>query len=458
VKFKDLYNKTLLQEGPVPFSKFEHIKNKIAEQYSIPDGTFGVEYEYIPPKEIIEIEKERIIKALNNAFSSNNQLDNDYSEWLEEKRENTARAWVRYGRGDVSRYDDSYGPMSEDTFTDVVSEPKIGDFNEEEEYEAALKEYNDKLSDINYDYQYWERRNSGDYTDEFFEYIANNNWEDYVEVNASVESIAASIKRAINDLSGSIGIMTSDRYNPARWTVGQDGDNIEIRSPILRKNEMDQVNIVSNYVDGQELDGGTGLHVHIGVPKDFDAFDLLAMTTLVDEDQVQKELDSSSITRDSSFAKFRESLAQSLIYIISKGAVSETFVLSNNELLTIFGGADRYSGTNIKAFAKYKTVEFRYFGAHNSRNLPKWIEYFLLLPNIAQKRNRVVLSSKKSGLKMYAIRMPGGKTQFQNILMGNKPTIKPTGYPAATLKTMKPPLTPKERGNIGQNNPNNPNK
>ena len=458
MKFKDLYNKTLLQEGPVPFPKFEHIKSKMAEQHSIPDGTFGVEYEYIPPIENGKIEKERIIKALNNAFPSNNQLDQDYSEWLEEKRGDTARAWLRYGRGDVSRYDDSYGPMSEETFTDAISEPKIEDFESEEEYDKALQEYNGKLSEINHDYNYWTRRNSGDYTDEFFDYIADNNWEDYVQVNASVESVAFGIKRAINDLSSSIGIMPSDRYDPARWTVGQDGDNLEIRSPILRNTEMDQVNIVSNYVDGQELDGGTGLHIHIGVPKDFDAFDLLAMTTLVDEDQVQSELDSSSITRDTGFAKFRESLAKSLITIIKQDTSTYTFELNNNELLKIFEGADRYSGTNIKAFAKYKTVEFRYFGAYNSRNLPKWINYFLLLPNIAQKRNRVVLASKKLGFKMYAIRMPGGKTQFQIISMGNKPTIKPTGYPAAELKTRKEPLPPKERGNIGQNNPNKPNK
>ena len=458
MKFKDLYNKALLQEGPVPFSKFEHIKNKMAEQHSIPEGTFGVEYEYLPPAEAISISKEKIIQALKNDFRYNRRLERDYREWLEEKRADAARVWLRYGRGDISRYDDSYGPMSEETFTDAVSEPKIEDFNTEDEYEVALKEYNEKLSEVNYDYQYWERRNTGDYTDEFFEYIADYNWEDYVEVDAGTESVEAGIKSAILDLGNLIGIMPSDRYNPSKWTIGQDASNIEIRSPILRKNEMDQVTIVSNYVDGQELNGGTGLHVHIGVPKDFDAFDLLAMTTLVDEDQVQSELDSSSITRDTGFAKFRESLAQNLIYIISQGAASETFVLNNNELLTIFGGADRYSGTNIKAFAKYKTVEFRYFGAHNSRNLPKWIDYFLLLPNIAQKRNRVVLTSKKTGLKMYAIRMPGGKTQFQVITMGNKPTIKPTGYPAATLKTMKPPLTPKERGNIGQNNPNKPNK
>ncbi len=313
MKFKDLYNKTLLQEGPVPFSKFEHIKNKMAEQHSIPEGTFGVEYEDLPPAEAVSITKEKIIQALNNAFRYNSRLDVDYKEWLDEKRADAARTWLRYGRGDVSRYDDSYGPMSEETFTDAISEPKIEDFNTEDEYEVALKEYNEKLSEVNYDYQYWERRNTGDYTDEFFEYIADYNWEDYVEVDAGTESVEAGIKSAILDLGNLIGIMPSDRYNPSKWTIGQDANNIEIRSPILRKNEMDQVTIVSNYVDGQELSGGTGLHVHIGVPKDFDAFDLLAMTTLVDEDQVQSELDSSSITRDSGFAKFRESLAQNLM-------------------------------------------------------------------------------------------------------------------------------------------------
>ena len=119
--------------------------------------------------------------------------------------------------------------------------------------------------------------------------------------------------------------------------------------------------------------------------------------------------------------------------------------MSNKELLDVINSADRYAGTNIKAFAKYKTVEFRYFGAHNTKVLPKWINYFLQLPAIAQKRNRIVLQSSTLGKKLYAIRMPGGITQFELVEISQQQTIKPTGYPATDIKKMMQPPSVKDK-------------
>jgi len=441
VKFKDLYN-TLLQEGPVPFAKIEQIKSKMGEQHSIPDGTFGVEYEYVPDTQGKEVEKDDILEALNGSWRGgrNRELEAEYLSWLEEKRNDAAIQWKRYGRGDINKYDDYYGPMSVDTFNDVFSEPKLSDYSNEEEYAKELKEYKEKLSDVNYSYDYWERRDKYDNTDDFFEFVANNNWEDFVEVKVDVDP-EASCTEAINFLNKSISIRRDDRYDPNMWTVGQDGPNTEIRSPILKKENMDQVDYVSAFIDHQITDSGTGLHIHIGVPKDFDAFDLLAMTTLVDEEQVESELKASKVRRDLGFAKLRNEVAKNLISVISRSKYGGMFIktpfeISNNELLTLINMADRYVGTNIKSFAKYKTVEFRYFGAHNTNVLPKWINYFLQLPPIAQKRNRIAFRSPSTGQKLYAIRMPGGKTQFQLTEYSEKPQIKPTGLPAADIKKM----------------------
>lgn len=450
MKFKDLYN-TLLQEGPVPFAKIEQIKSKMSKQHSIPDGTFGVEYEYVPDTQGKEVEKDDVLEALNASWRGgrNRELEAEYISWLEEKRNDAAIQWRRYGREDISRYDDYYGPMSVDTFNDVFSEPKLSDYSDEEEYAKELKEYEEKLSDVEYNYAYWERRDKYDNTDEFFEFVANNNWEDFVEVKIDVDP-EASCTEAINFLNKSINIKRDDRYDPNMWTVGQDGPNTEIRSPILKRENMDQVDLVSAFVDHQITDSGTGLHIHIGVPKDFDAFDLLAMTTLVDEEQVESELKASKVRRDLGFAKLRAEVSKNLIGVITRvkiggGTKTKPFELSNKELLETINMADRYAGTNIKAFAKYKTVEFRYFGAHNNKILPKWINYFLQLPAIAQKRNRIVLRAPLSGKKLYAIRMPGGVTKFELAELNQPASIKPTGYSAADIKKMPqtPPLKDK---------------
>ena len=418
----------------------------MGEQHSIPDGTFGVEYEYLPDTKGKEVEKNDILEALNASWRGgrNRQLEAEYLSWLEEKRNDAAIQWKRYGRGDISRYDEYYGPMSVDTFNDIFSEPKLSDYSDEEEYAKELKNYEEKLSDASYSYDYWERRDKYDNTDEFFDYVADNNWADFVEVEIDVDP-EASCTEAINILNKSISIRRDDRYDPNMWTVGQDGPNTEIRSPILKRENMDQVDLVSAFVDHQITDSGTGLHIHIGVPKDFDAFDLLAMTTLVDEEQVESDLNASKVRRDLGFAKLRWEVSKNLIGVITRmkyGGKAQTkpFQMSNKELLETINTADRYAGTNIKAFAKYKTVEFRYFGAHNTKILPRWINYFLQLPAIAQKRNRIVLRAPLSNKKLYAIRMPGGVTQFELVETSQQPTIKPTGYPAADIK--KTPQTP----------------
>ena len=438
MKFKDLYNKALLQEGPVPFAKIDQIKTKMAEQHSIPDGTFGVEYEYLPDSRNVEPEKDDIYEALNASWrrGNNQRLENEYDSWLEEQRNDAAIQWRRYGRGDVSQYDSTYGPMSVETFDEVFQEPQ----GDEQDYEEKLKEYQEKRSEVGYEHSYWEKRDRYDYTDDFFEYIADNNWEDFVEVESKADT-EVDCTEAINLLSKHVAIKRDDRYDPNMWTVGEDGPNIEIRSPILKKENMDQVDLVSAFVDHQITDSGTGLHIHIGVPKDFDAFDLLAMTTLVDEGQVEKDLRASKVRRDLGFAKLRDEVSKNLINVISRSKyggqfIKTPFVISNSELLTLINMADRYAGTNIKAFAKYKTVEFRYFGAHNTNVLPKWINYFLQLPPIAQKRNRIALRSPSTSQKLYAIRLPGGKTQIQLTDYSDKPTIKPTGLPAADIKKM----------------------
>jgi len=442
----------MLEEGSVPFSKYDLIKKKMSEQYEVPDGTFGVEYEYQPIGKA-DFTLEDIIDALESRWVHTPMLRGAYDDWLQDKRDDALRDFTRKNRS-FGDYDTTYGPMSPDNFDEVYSEPQEEDYDSKEDYEKALNEYESNRDTIASEYKYWARREYDSYTDEFLRGIADNNWEDYISVDDVKVDNEVYITRAIETLSRYVTIRRDDKYDINVWTIGMDAGNIEIRSPILKKENMDQVDAVSTFVSTQELTEGTGLHVHIGVPKDFNAFDLLAMTTLVDEGQVEADLKAKRIRRDLGFAKLRDSVSKQFIdkFTSYKGPVGsfKPFIITNSELLSIIGSLDRYLGTNIKAFSKYKTVEFRYFGAHNTDKLSEWINYFLLLPNIAQKRNRVVLHSFNTKSKLYAVRLPGNKVQIEITGIGNKPTIAPPPYPAKDIKTLKEPLPPKERTDLYQ--------
>lgn len=434
----------MLEEGSVPFSKYELIKQKMTEQYHVPDGTFGIEFEYLPVgKE--DFSTDEIVEALEKDYRTNRRLQRDYEDWLDDKRKDAVRYFKRSRHNtSVSDYDESYGPMSPDDFPDLISEPDRREFDSDDDYEAAKETYEGLANEVAQNFKTWQRREFENYTDEFFKAIAERDWDMYIS-SADVLAVGGGTESLLKDtevyLSSLLPIKRDDRYDKHMWTIGEDGPNIEIRSPILRKEQMDQVNTITAFVNTQETSGGTGLHIHIGVPANFNAFDLLAMTTLVDEKQVEQELSAVPVRRELGFAKLREGVAKDLINKITAkmGPVGsfDSIVMTNADLLSLIGTLDRYLGTNIKAFSKYKTVEFRYFGAKNTKNLPEWINYFLLLPHIAQKRNRIVLHSFANNQKIYAVRMPGNKVQIEVTGLSQRPTIKPPQYPASEIRAAK---------------------
>lgn len=171
------------------------------------------------------------------------------------------------------------------------------------------------------------------------------------------------------------------------------------------------ISTVGNWVSDQSTSGTTGMHIHIGLPKDFDMFDLLAMTTLVDEKAVKQLV---SIDRDfASYAKLRRSISNLIIsrvreYVIRQSEnkpMPKSFVLTNSQMKEVLSNFDRNHGTNIAAFGEHKTIEFRYLESGMAYNVLKWIEYFLLLPRIAKSRNKVTLDSIY-GETLIATRMP----------------------------------------------------
>jgi hypothetical protein len=178
------------------------------------------------------------------------------------------------------------------------------------------------------------------------------------------------------------------------WNVGYDGNNIEIRSKHLNQNEFNLVDSICKFVADQSTSGKMSAHVHVGLPSDFDAYDLLAMTTLVDEDAIKMVAG-----KDRSFSKFsklRDSLHDAIfssIKLKSEFSYNVTY-MSNEQLKNLLKFLDRNHGTNVSSILFHNTVEFRYLSsniASDSNTFIEWIKYFLLLPKIAKSRNTILI-------------------------------------------------------------------
>ena len=423
-ELKSLIKEILLEA--VPFGKSVDIEHEMRKKYEeLADYTFGVEFEFEPVIETEYISKDNIANKLHNKFgmSEDGGFTNDYYDWLENQRNSAATYWSRRGTIDnISDYDESYGPMSVDTFDDNVKEPKIDDYSTEEEYNTAYNEYDEKRSEVENEHSYWSRRNMDDYVDDFISLvIRGNSWTDYIsEDEYQIRDMESSIDAAYNfiDRLGE-NVRKDDKPDSTTWAVGEDGPNVEIRSRHMSQtgHDFDVIAKIGNWVSDQATSDKTGMHIHIGVPRDFDMFDVLAMSTLVDEDAIKNEV---SVDRDfNSYAKFRRSLVNNIFNKIhdyinktndTGNVMPKSFVLTNPQVKELMAFFDRNHGTNIAAFSEHRTIEFRYLGSDMAHKVLKWISYFLLLPRIAKSRNQIKLDSIY-GETLVATRLPG-KIQF----------------------------------------------
>ncbi len=454
-ELKDLIKK-LISEA-IPISKASDIEHSLRQKYDEMDEyTFGVEFEFGPLTETQYISRDEIIEKLADIYgsrSNNGQaLRSSFSDWLENERNDALKNWLRrHGTIDsIDEYDESYGPMSEDDFTDNFPEPDRQNFNSEESYNEAVTEWENAVSDIRYNYRQWERRGGGDqFVEDYFTLLSRSgDWTSYIDEREFQHvDMDDSIKEAGDYIDG-LGedVILGDRADKNTWAVGEDGPNVEIRSRHMRQtgDDFNIIKSVGNWVSEQETSGKTGMHIHIGMPKDFDVFDLIAMTTLVDEDAVRND---SSLDRDfAQFAQFRRSLHNRLVQLfVSDINEKKSFIITNSGVKGIMYSLNRNYGTNIKAFEEHKTVEFRYLGSNIADKVLKWIQYFLLLPRIAKSKNQVVMKDIYGGT-LFATRMPG-KIKFDYFPLNSKITRVPMpSEPADMIKQQyyKPP-TPFEK-------------
>ena len=418
-ELKSLIKEVLLEA--VPFDKATDIEHGLKAKYDeLGDYTFGVEFEFEPVVEEQDLSVDQIIEKLSDILGSSYRYDNGltdaYNLWLEDKRKDAAKSWSRYGTIDnIDKYDEEYGPMSLDTFDSNIPEPVESDYATEEEYNEAYEKYDEVRNEVDSEYTRWERRHLNDYIDEYLRHLARSGeWTDFIpDSEMTVIDMQGGINSAYNFLER-LGedVKKDDKADKNTWAVGEDGPNVEIRSRHMRQtgHDFDIISKVGNWVSDQTTHGKTGMHIHIGVPSDFDMFDVLAMSTLVDEKAIKSEV---AMDRDfNSFAKLRRSLSNSIYNRIHEYMrrqsenVPKSFILTNAQMKEILAGFDRNHGTNIAAFSEHKTIEFRYLGSDMAYKVLRWISYFLLLPRIAKSRNQIKLDTIYNE-QIVATRMPG---------------------------------------------------
>jgi len=195
------------------------------------------------------------------------------------------------------------------------------------------------------------------------------------------------------------------------WNVHNDGDGIvELTSPIMTRKDFAPLKELFSRVEHEPTSGNTSCHIHVGLPTDTDGFDLVALTTLADEQNLKMDL------KDRNFegwAKFNEEIHSKLYYDL------ESRVYTKEEFERKVRNIDRYMGTNVSSFFKQGTVEFRYLSSEilDTPDLVfQWINYFTMLPNIARGRKQLrlegmVLTRQPDGAVRVDKDAEGGVTQ-----------------------------------------------
>lgn len=372
-------------------------------------GTFGFEIEFVPKGGGVSdsdfadhilgnVDPDYLLSAVHRRDLS---FENAFSDWVVDQRK-------RINRGRYN-WDDSYGPPDEDEWTDMNPEP---DESGDEYYE-----WKSRKDDAMSEYSNWERRDKESHKREFVESIGSEIW-DYITPDDVMDVIRRYNVREYNALdeykngSPQEDIESAEYFLTARlnqavgpsptkttWNVGMDGENIEIRSRHMKRNETNYVTDIFEWLrdNGYATHGGTSAHVHIGLPANFNAFDMLAMTTLVDERAIK--IDVGPNRELSQWAALRDKFGQAISKKIDEMLKEKNHTIFKFKESTLENAlkatATKFSGTNISSVFEHGTVEFRYFGSDikNPDTLIAWINYFMLLPKVAKSRNKVAIGN-----------------------------------------------------------------
>lgn len=225
-------------------------------------------------------------------------------------------------------------------------------------------------------------------------YSRNGKHKTYIE---EIKRLIESFGLETSDYIGSTGTQGANSYSD--WQVGPDGRNIEIASPILKTKDLRTVKplldvLAKNYLENAT--GGTSAHVHIGIPKNFDALSSLAVLSFMDEDKAYLE----SAKRDKKWSVQKKEFIGRLYNELKRREKvvefrSQSMFMTNDELMdAILKVRDKFDGVSLWN-KNFKTIEFRYLSSEilsNVNNFLQWINYYLLLIDVAKNKSRVAFN------------------------------------------------------------------
>lgn len=425
-------------EEVVPFKDVDKVRSGLSKKYDdLKEYTFGIELEF-RPEGASDVDEDKLWYELNN----NDDVRSEFIKWREEHNEEDNKHWD----GNKDTWDDEYGPLPVYIWDDHNPEPELEDYHDEDDHYDSLQKWKRDRLDVEKTYENY--TNWDDWFNEYLhELLREDEWETYISrddvTNSSEENVNELIEVAKEYIIYKLDEDVSDDGEAEKdlWGVGEDETGVvEIRSRHLTQNDFEIVKRIVDYVSHFELGGDLSAHVHIGLPESFDLFDLLAITTLVDEKSIENIGDNRNFFM---FSALRQKLHREIIKLVRQSDVfisSETysFTMTFDELETTLQKTGRNFGTNIASMRNNKTIEFRYFSSEMAKDVNRfieWIKYFLLLPKIAESRNRILLSAGKYVYddKLLAIR--DGSDQIKFVLYRDKnPKFGSHNISAANLK------------------------
>lgn len=159
--------------------------------------------------------------------------------------------------------------------------------SERERIENAMDYWNDNLKN-------WWTEFALDTIDQASNYISVENTEMKLEQYGEI----------LDSLGESWKLEDEHENYTKDWNLSVDGSKgnpPEIASRILTYKDMGMVKELLAELGNEQTSNGTSAHIHIGLPKDFDAFAVLTLFQLVDEKYIKERLPTRMF---SSFAKF----------------------------------------------------------------------------------------------------------------------------------------------------------
>lgn len=396
-------------------------------------GTFGVEIEF-KTELVIDTEslKNDIVEMVKEALQERNRLDR-YSNYRPESV--GLKALVdKFTEWEPEYYDEHFDgryPEDPDDWeyeNEQPEEPDREDYDNEEEYKSDWDLWKEEFDEWEEEKaivtKVWNKYEENDGYDGIIEAFAKKivEDEDYHDYGIYPEEYGSGgydpedkIQEYIDFLEDDLGVNTTSDLEGfendfSSWYVHEDGTGIvEISSPILTSKDIPTLKALFNRMQYEETDGGTSCHVHIGMPENTDGFDLVAMTTLADEDSIRRDAGD----RDySSFAKFNEDIHRTLYSSLEDGVYEKEDFLAKVKSAC----GDRNKGTNISAFFDQGTVEFRYLSSEviDTPDLVfQWVNYFLTLPHIAQGRKQLRIHVEYWATELVLTRLPNGAVEVR---------------------------------------------